>query len=183
MKPELIKSWNNNTALIYKDVLIYSIAGICASLFSIIPMMGWLEKLCNVLVIAGFAFFFVRIKNLAELSEGADAEALKKLTVGILCYFLGKMLTNIPAAGFVLGPIATIVGFVFMFLAYNALSKSATFPRPEGMKLLKIALIIGIVGGVFSIIPIIKIVGGILYIAEFVLILLGWKKVAVPVAE
>ena len=71
-----------------------------------------------------------------------------------------------------------------MLMGYNALKKSETFPGKEGMKLLFIAMIVGIVGAVLAIIPAIgAILGGICFIVEFVLVLLGWKKVAEPVAE
>ena len=94
------------------------------------------------------------------------------------------MLEQTPMlVNWILGPIGVIVSCVFMLMGYNALKKSETFPNREGMKTLFIAKIVGIVGGVLSIIPIISIIGGICYIVMFVLVLLGWKKVAEPVAE
>lgn len=183
METSKIQLWNRTTEAIYKNVMLYAIAGAAASLFSIIPLMGWLADVCNLLVVAGFIAFYLRIKDLAAMTEGADAESMKKVENGVLIYILALMLTEIPAAGWILGPIGVIVSCVFMLLGYNALKKSTTFAGAAGMKLLFIAMVIGIIGGVIDIIPLLGLVAGLCYIAEFILMLLGWKKVAEPVAE
>lgn len=184
METNKIQNWNRTTEAIYKNVMLYAIAGMAASLFSIIPLMGWLADVCNILVVAGFIAFYIRIKDLSELVEEADIDGMNKVKNGILIYILALMLRKVAAIGWILGPIAIIVSCVFLLLGYNALKKSETFPGKDGMKLLFIAMIIGIVGGVFAIIPAIgAILGGICFIVEFVLVLLGWKKVAIPVEE
>lgn len=184
METGKIQNWNRTTEAIYKNVMLYTIAGMAAALFSIIPLMRWLSNVCDVLVVAGFVAFYIRIKDLAELVDEADKDAMKKLITGIMVYILALMLENTPIlVSWILGPIGVIVSCVFMLLGYNALKKSATFPGKEGMNLLFIAKIVGIVGGVLSIIPLIGVLGGICYIVMFVLVLLGWKKVAEPVTE
>lgn len=184
METNKIQGWNRTTEAIYKNVMLYAIAGIAASLFSIIPLMGWLANACNVLVVAGYIAFFLRIKDLSLMVEEADVDGMKKLSNGILLYILALMVKVIPVAGGILYAIAVIVSCVFMLLGYNALRKSETFPGKDGMKMLFIAMIIGIVGGVLAIIPVIgAILGGICFIVEFVFVLLGWKKVAEPVVE
>lgn len=178
-----LQNWNRTTEAIYKNVMLLSIAGICASLFGMIPLMGWLAKVCNFCVVAGYVAFYLRINDLKLMVDQNDADNMKKLSLGILLYILGIVLKEIPVAGWILGPIAFIVSFVFMLLAYNGLKKSTTFPGKEGMRLLFIAMIIGLVAGVFALIPLVgTIIAGILGIVEFVLILLGWKKVAEPIA-
>ena len=184
MEAEKINKWNLTTEAIYKNVMLYSIAGMVAGLFSIIPLMGWLVNVCNICVAAGFIAFFIRLKDMQLLVDPADTQAAKYLCNGVLIHILSLMLRFIPAIGWILGPIAVIVSCVFMLMGYNGLKKSETFPGKDGMKLLFIAMIIGIVGGVLDIIPAIgDILGGICYIVEFVLVLLGWKKVATPVTE
>ena len=184
METGKIQLWNRTTEAVYKNVMLYAIAGVCASLFAIIPLFGWMVDICNMLVVAGFIAFFIRIKDLTALTEGADLESMKKLENGILIYVLALMLRKVLAIGWILGPIANIVSCVFMLMGYNALKKSETFPGKEGMKLLFIAMIVGIVGAILAIIPAIgAILGGICFIVEFVLVLLGWKKVAEPVTE
>ncbi|MBP5643209.1 MAG: hypothetical protein J6X10_03110 [Bacteroidales bacterium] len=184
METNKIQNWNRTTEAIYKNVLLYSIAGMAASLFGMIPLMGWLADICNILVVAGFIAFFIRIKDLTALVGENDIDGMNKVKNGILIYILALMLKKITVIGWVLGPIGFIVSCVFLLLGYNALKKSETFPGKDGMKLLFIAMIIGIVGGVLAIIPALgTILGGICFIVEFVLVLLGWKKVAIPVEE
>lgn len=184
METSKIQLWNRTTEAIYKNVMLFTIAGIAASFFSIIPLLRWLSDVCNVLVVAGFVAFFIRIKDLEALVDEADKDAMKKLITGIMVYILALMLEQTPMlVSWILGPIGVIVSCVFMLLAYNALKKSETFPNREGMNTLFIAKIIGIVGGVISIIPLLGFIGGILYIVMFVMVLLGWKKVAEPIAE
>lgn len=184
MEAEKINKWNLVTAAIYKNVMLFSIAGMAAALFGIIPLMGWLVNIANICVAAGFIAFFIRLKDMKELVDPADTQAAKYLCNGVLIHILSLMLRFIPAIGWILGPIAIIVSCVFMLMGYNGLKKSATFPGKDGMKMLFIAMIIGIVGGVIGIIPAIgTIIAGICFIVEFVMVLLGWKKVATPVTE
>ena len=182
MDANLLSSWNKTTAAIYKNVLLYSVAGACAALFGIIPLCGWIADIANVLLVVGFVAFYIRLKDLAALAEAADAAALERLTKGIVCVIVGEMLDNIPAVGGILGGIAIILGFILMLLAYNALKKSATFPNAEGMKTLSLALVLGVVGSIIGLIPLIGIVGKISGRGAYIMSLLGWKKVATPVA-
>ena len=184
METSKIQLWNRTTEAVYKNVLLYTIAGMAVALFSLIPLLRWVAGVCGVLVVAGFIAFFIRLKDLADLVDEADKDAMKKLVIGIMVYIAALMLEQTPmVVSWILGPIGVIVSCVFMLLGYGALKKSEIFPNREGMKTLFIAKIIGIVGGVLSIIPVISIIGGICYIVMFVLVLLGWKKVAEPVTE
>ena len=132
MEANKIQNWNRTTEAIYKNVMLFAIAGIVASVFGMIPGLGWLGRICNFCVVAGYIAFYLRLKDLLLLVDEADAGAVNKLCVGVLLYILGLMLKEIPVAGFILGPIAFIVGFVFMLLGYNALKKSETFPGRDG---------------------------------------------------
>ena len=182
MEINKLQDWNRTTEAIYKNVMLFTIAGIAAAIFGMIPLMGWMTKVCNIAVIAGYVAFYLRLKDMELLSEPNDAPAVKKICIGALLYILGLMLTEIPVVGWILGPIAYLISFIFMLLGYSALKKSETFPGKDGMKLLFIASIIGLVAAVFGLIPLLgTVVAGILYIVVFVLVLLGWKKVATPV--
>ena len=182
MEAERLSNWNRTTGLIYKDVLIYAIAAACGAFFAIIPLCKWLSEMCYMASMIGFVAFYMRLKDLTVLADSADADALKKLSLGILLYVASVLLSKIPVAGIILDAIASIIAFLFMFLAYSAIKKSTTFPNAEGAKLLTTALILGMVGALLSVIPIVGIVGKILLIVEFVLIIMGWKKIATPAA-
>lgn len=182
MELNKIQDWNRTTDAIYKNVMLYVIAGVAAAIFGMIPLLGWLAKACNLAVVAGYVAFYIRLKDLQLIAEPNDAPAIQKLCLGVLLYIVALAVKEIPVAGWIISPIVMIVSFVFMLLGYNALRQSATFPGKEGMKLLFIAAILGVVASVFALIPLVgTIIAGILGIVNFVLFLLGWKKVAEPI--
>lgn len=184
METSKIQLWNRTTEAIYKNVMLFAIAGMASALFSFIPLLGWIVNIANVCVASGYIAFFIRLKDMQDLVEPSDVPSAKYLCNGVLLHILSIMLRFVPAVGWILGPLAVIVSCVFMLMGYNGLKKSETFVGKEGMKMLFIAMIIGIAGGVFSIIPVIgTILAGICFIVEFVMVLLGWKKVAETVAE
>lgn len=179
MDKKQIQLWDETTQKISKHVLLLAIAGMVASLFGM--FLGTIADMANVCVIVGYAFLAVRLETLMALSDDADVAALTKVRLGILLFFLGVILRMIPVVGFVLGPLAWIAAYVFMLLGFSALKKSESFADNGGMSLLFIAAILGIVGSVFIIIPLVgKILGNLVFLAMYVLILLGWKKVTLP---
>lgn len=183
MDSEKIKVLDECLSKVFKCVLIFAIAGMVASLIAIIPATGKIVDMCNVLIIAGYTAFMLRLECIAGLSDEPDADALKKVHLGILLFILGFVLAAIPVAGKILGMIAFVVAYVFMMLGFNALKKSETFPRKDGISLIALAMILGIVGSVLTIIPVIGIIGKLLLFTTNLLILLGWKKVKSPAAE
>ena len=184
MEAEKLIKFNVVTTAIYKNVMLFAMAGLLAAIFGFIPMMGWVVNICNILLVAGFIAFLIRIKDMAIMLEAQDAESANKLCNGVLIYLLSIMLGFIPAAGWILEPIAVIVSCVFMLMGIAGLKKSSTFPGAPGMKILFIAMIVGIVGGVFGIIPVVGlIIARLCRIAFFIMMIIGWKKVAEPVAE
>lgn len=167
---------------LYKNVLLLGIAGAVGALFNI--LVGFIGSICDVLIVAGFMGFCLRLKDLAENSNAEDAAGLKKLQLGALLYIAGVAVRLIPVVGWVLGPIVYIVAFVFMLLGYVGLKKSTTFPFKDAMGLPFVASIIGIVAAIFKIIPVVgTTIGNILLIVVFILILVGWKKVNAPAAK
>ena len=182
MEAEKLSSWNRLTGILNKDVMIFAIAGICYAFFAIIPMCGWLSSIGLVGLTVGLTAFYLRLGDLAALAEEADAASLKKLALGVLIFIGGIAISNIPVIGGFLSAAASVVAFVFMFMAFGALKTSASFPGAEGAKLLSIACIIGIVVAVLFAIPVVGIVGKLAYVAAFILFIMGWKKIAAPAA-
>lgn len=177
MDKKQIQLWDETTQKISKHVLLLAIAGMVASLFGM--FLGTIADMANVCVIVGYAFLAVRLETLMVLSDDADVASLQKVRLGILLFFLGVILRMIPVVGFVLGPLAWIAAYVFMLLGFSALKKSESFADNGGMSLLFIAAVLGIAGSVFVIIPLVgKILGNLLFLAMYILILMGWKKVA-----
>ena len=182
MEANKIQNWNHTTESIGKIAMLLGIAGAVGSLFNM--LLGWLGNIGDIAIVAGFMGLSLRLKDLGNLAEPNDAAALKKIELGALLYIVGVAVRIIPVVGWILGPIVLIVAFVFMLLGFSTLKKSETFPNKDGMNLLFIAAIIGVVAAVFKIIPLVgTVIGNILLIGVFVLFLLGWKKVAAPVTD
>ncbi len=179
------KQWSVTTNSLYKSVLLYSIAGVCAAIFGMIPFMGFLGQIFNVGVVFGYAAFIVRLDDLSLIVNDNDAQFVKKIRLGMILYVVAMALAFIPVAGGILTALVSIVAFVLLLLAYMNLKKSETFPETgrKGANTLFLAMILGVVAGVFFIIPIVgAILGGILLIVCFVMNILGWKKIAEPLA-
>lgn len=183
METSQISTWNETTGTIRKTVFLFAIAGAAAALFSIIPTMGWLTGISSKIMIVGLVLFYFKIKDLQALAQSADAEALNKLSAGAILFAAAELIADIPAIGWVLSAVIFIIALIMMLMAYNSLKSSATFPNAEGMKLLVTATIVGLAGIAVLFIPSMYTVGRILYIVEFILIIMGWQKVAAPIAE
>lgn len=166
-----------------KSVLILAIAGMAANFFAIIPLMGKIVDMCNVLIIAAITAFMLRLECPAALVDEPDAAAFKKIRLGINIFLLGFILNAIPAAGAILGMIGFVVAYIFLMMGFNLLKKSESFPFKDGMSLIFIAMILGIVGSVLTIIPLIGIIGKLCLLASYLLLLLGWKKVTADAAN
>ena len=182
MDPNKIKVLDECLPKVFKCVLLFAIAGMVASLIAIIPATGKIVDMCNVLIIAGITAFTLRLECIEGLADEADAAALKKVRLGVQIFVLGFVLNAIPVAGKILGMLAFAAAYVFMMLGFNALKKSETFPRKDGISLIALAMILGIAGSILTIIPVIGIIGKLLLFTTYLLILLGWKKVNSPAA-
>ena len=42
MEINKLQDWNRTTEAIYKNVMLFTIAGIAAAIFGMIPLMGWM---------------------------------------------------------------------------------------------------------------------------------------------
>lgn len=179
------KQWAVTTNSLYKSVLLFSIAGICASVFSMIPLTGFLENAFDICVVFGYAAFIIRLEDLSLIVNENDAKFVKNIKLGMILYVVALALDFFPAVGWILSGLVSIAAFVLLLMAYMNLKKSETFPETgrNGASTLFLAMILGVVASVLCIIPVIgTILGGILFIVCFVMNILGWKKIAEPVA-
>lgn len=68
-----------------------------------------------------------------------------------------------------------------MMVAYSKLKKSPTFPElaRKGASMLFTAMLLALIGSIFGLIPIVgAVIAGIFNIISFIMVLLGWKKIA-----
>ena len=138
-------------------------------------------------IIAGYVIFFLAVKDLKNITEGEDRNAFNKVYLSIIFDILAAVFGMIPGVRW-LGGILAIVSCVLLLMAYSSLKNSATIGQLSpvavaGFKQLFTAEVLVAAGIVIGWIPLVGgVVGGILKAVAWVLVLLGWKKVATPVA-
>lgn len=190
-----IKAWNKETKQAYVGTLLYSLLGIVASILTPIAVLGSLGSgssgggvlisIIEILIILGYIIFFLAIKDLKSITEGDEQRAFKRIYLSIVFDIVGALLGI-----FHLGIISGILGLISCILlisAYSSLKKSSNIAQfsnqaVSGFGLLFTAEILVLVAICIGWIPIIKIIGGILKAIAWLLVLLGWRKVAKPVA-
>ena len=198
-----IRIWNKETRQAYVGTLLYSLLGILAAILAPIAgasalasfasgssgggFVATLLILVELCIIAGYVIFFLAVKDLKNITEGEDQSAFGNVFLSIIFDILAAVFGMIPGVRWV-GGILAIVSCVLLLMAYSSLKKSPTIAQLSPVAtagfgqlftaevLVAIAIVIGwipLVGG---------IVGAILKVIAWVLVLLGWKKVATPVA-
>ena len=198
-----IRIWNKETRQAYVGTLLYSLLGILAAILAPIAGVSALASfasgssgggftailliLVELCIIAGYVIFFLAVKDLKNITEGEDRNAFNKVYLSIIFDILAAVFGMIPGVRW-LGGILAIVSCVLLLMAYSSLKNSATIGQLSpvavaGFKQLFTAEVLVAAGIVIGWIPLVGgVVGGILKAVAWVLVLLGWKKVATPVA-
>ena len=192
--------WKEVTGWLYKSVLIYSLAGILGSVLSVFSITSAIGEaangnivgaadsfdtadtiimIANIAILAGYALFFVYAGKFRELLSGDDAKAAASMRTAHLLLMVSALLLLLPIPGLI-ALIVEIVAWFMMLSACGKLMNSTNIPElaATGMKKVRLSMILSLIGGIISIIPIIGIVGAILSLVAFFINLSGWSKVA-----
>ena len=197
-----IRIWNKETRQAYVGTLLYSLLGILAAILAPIAGIGAIASLAGessgggfasvllviveLCIIAGYVIFFLAVKDLKNNTEGEDQSAFNKVYLSIVFDIVAAVF-GIFHIGIVSG-ICAIVSCVLLLMAYSSLKKSATIGQLSpaalgGFKQLFTAEVLVVVAVVIGWIPLVgNIAGAILKVIAWVMVMLGWKKVATPVA-
>ena len=199
-----VQLYNKTVKLIFTAVLVLAIASIIqpfTSFFGGVQEFGSdvskalgagggvgfyqiLRWIINLVVIGATAMFVWGLFNLKGIVDGPEAQgavnfvflaAAIAVLSAILSFFLG---------GILLGLINIAVAVLYI-LGYNGMKTAPGLPEParQGAGLLFVGAILQIVAAVISLIPVVgPVLGFIISIAAFVLYIVGWKKIATPVA-
>lgn len=198
-----IRIWNKETRQAYVGTLLYSLLGILAAILAPIAgasalasfasgssgggFVATLLILVELCIIAGYVIFFLAVKDLKNITEGEDQSAFGKVFLSIIFDILAAVFGMIPGVRWV-GGILAIVSCVLLLMAYSSLKKSAAIGQlspaaTAGFGQLFTAEVLVAIAIVIGWIPLVGgFVGAILKVIAWVLVLLGWKKVATPVA-
>ncbi len=196
--PESINgsAWTAVTKQMYYGVLIYSLCGVLANVVepvntvsSGISMIsgngggggGVFNIIISLAIIAGYVMFFLGLKDFRNVVNIQDRDAVQKLFTATIISIVGYVLGLIPLAGWLLKGICVIVSCIMMLMGYSSLKKSSSFPglARDGASKLHTAMILSIIGAVIGFIPLVGgVIGGILDIIAFIMIIIGWKRIA-----
>lgn len=140
--------------------------------------MTLIVAILNLVAWGATIWFLISLGNWKKVADANDVPAIKKLWLGNLLIIIGGVVSFlIPVAGWILGPLVALAGWIINLLGVLALKKSTTLHAGgvQGMNLIFIAIILSVAAGVLAFVPVLP---SLLGIASWVLLVLGWKKVA-----
>ena len=197
-----VQTWSEKTGMIFKGVLIYSIANVAHGIFEPINNImnkvnmfssfaggsssgggiGFLDIVCYVAlagIIVGYYFFLKGLGEFRPLLADQDGNAIGRIRLGVILGLVATAVDFIPLLGWV-ETILNIIAFIMMLMGYSALKSSKTFPQTaaKGASRLFMAMILLLVGTVLGFIP---LVGGfidmVFVIIAFFMTLSGWSAI------
>lgn len=200
-----LENWNKETRQAYVGTLFYSLFGVLAAILTPFVKVGnavrfmseysgfsssagigsrMLLSLVEIAIIIGYIVFYLAIKDLRKLSEGEVKKSFDKIYVSILFDILGAFFGMLHLR--VLSGVMAIVACVLLLVAYSSLKLSKEIyemspAAASGFSLLFTAEILILVAICIGWIPLVKVIGSLLKVIAWILVLLGWKKVATSV--
>lgn len=192
-----IKKWNHETRQAYVGTLIYSLLGILLAAVIVLGGTanvlaggsGFLSTLLVVIVeigiVAGYVIFFLAVKDLKTITEGEDKKAFEKVYISVLLNVVAVILAMFKLT--IISGAFALAACLLLVWGYYTLKKSTAIAEfspaaISGFGLLFTAEVLVLVGIVLEWIPVVSVIAGILEGIAWVLVILGWKKVATPVA-
>ena len=199
--------WNKETRQAYVGTLLYSLLGIVAAILSPFVLLGSAAKtlaslsgesassgfggggillsIIEICIIFGYIIFFLAIKDLKNITEDEERRGFKRIYTSII-FDIVAAIFGIFHVGIFNG-IFGLISCLLLISGYSILKSSRKISdfstsAVSGFSLLFTAEILVLVAICIGWIPIIKIIGGILKAIAWLLVLLGWRKVARPVA-
>lgn len=199
---ELQQTWKQTTASLYKAVQIYAWSGVAVA---VIGFFGWfadkadtlasissghmgggfgvwdvLAILATIAIVYGYWLFLKSIDVFKKQVLEPDAPRVGNIRTATILSIIGVIVVLIPFIGWI-GSILNLISWIMLLMAYAGLKNSATFPvlAREGASKLFVAMILGVVGGVLGFIPIVgSIIEFIFDVIAFIMMLVGWKRIA-----
>jgi hypothetical protein len=136
-----------------------------------------------ILTVAAYVYFFMGIKEMKTAAVGTSLElATSRLYIGAILGICGNVLSAIPLISIlsILGAIVSLVGFIFVWLGYDAMKKGAANEAAKlgGAKLSTTALL-SVISAVVVFIPVIGwIAAAVINVIAIKFAYDGWKLVA-----
>ena len=199
-----VQLYNKTTKLIFTAVLVLAIASIIQPFTSLLggfqgavnEVSGafgggssggfWvvLRWIINLAVLCATCLFTWGLFNLKGIVDGPEAQDAVNLVFIAAALAALVALLGLFMGGIILGLIGIAVSVLYL-IGFNKMKVAPTLPEPakQGANLLFVGAILLLIGAVIGLIPVIGgVINAILGIVAFILWIIGWKKVATPVA-
>ncbi len=193
-----VQLYNKIVKLIFTAFLVLAIASILQPFISLLGGaqniahkftggVGFYEILNVIItiVVLGATILFVwGLYNLKSIVDGPEAQGAVNLVFIAAAIAVLSALLSFFIGGILLALIGIAVAILYI-MGYNGMKTAPGLPQParDGANLLFIGAILELVGAVIGIIPVVgPILAAIIFLAAFILYIIGWKKVATQVA-
>ncbi len=193
-----VQLYNKTVKLIFTAFLVLAIASILQPFISLLGGaqniahkftggVGFYEILNVIItiVVLGATILFVwGLYNLKSIVDGPEAQGAVNLVFIAAAIAVLSALLSFFIGGILLALIGIAVAILYI-MGYNGMKTAPGLPQParDGANLLFIGAILELVGAVIGIIPVVgPILAAIIFLAAFILYIIGWKKVATQVA-
>lgn len=192
-------NWNKETRQAYIGTLLYSLFGIVAAILTPFAFIGRIARslstggigpagvmysISEVIIIFGYLIFFMAIKDLRNMTENEEKRAFNNIYLSIIFDIIGALFGVFHLR--IISGILGLLACIFLITAYSSLKGSNSISlmsssATSGFSLLFAAEILILVSICIGWIPVIKVIGSILKALSWLLVLIGWNKVARPV--
>lgn len=142
--------------------------------------------LTGLAALIGLIFYFVGLGKLKAILDDNGVQGVSKLKIAVILGIVAVVIGLLPLVGGIIGGIIAIIAFIFEFIGYGSLQKSATVGSEgqAGAGKLRISMIIILVGIVLGFIPGIGgTIQAFLSLVALWLVFQGWKKILFGLEE
>ena len=139
----------------------------------------WYNYVFPILMACVYVFMYFSATKIASILKAEDAKSFKFISYSFCVYAFADLMTLIPSAGPIIGPLCSLCAIAFFIMAFKSLKESATMPElvRSGANILFIGYILAAVAVVLSFIPTAgPIMAGIIGLVVFVLEIIGWVR-------
>ena len=136
--------------------------------------------LTGLAALVGLVFYFMGLGKLKSILDDDGVRGVSKLKTAVILSIVAVVIGLLPLLGGIIGGIIAIIAFIFEFIGYGALKKSATIGAEgqAGAGKLRVSMIVVLVGCILGFLPGIgDTIEAFLSIVALFLLFKGWTMV------
>lgn len=140
-----------------------------------------LAIVCVIAMLAGFAWFYLNLSKFINLQKTVDdIKCISKLRTAYILITVGILIGLIPLFGWIVNLVCQILAYVRIYIAFEKYSNSQVLGvgGKTGASLLKIYALLALISNVLLDLFFTSYLGMIGFIIAWVLLFMGWVKIA-----